>query len=251
MNITELVQEKLGNSIYTTILAQYAGFPEQLLQWYVNEKPVGSGNTMFHVNYDGLNTYLRFKHDVNETFGTFMLKVNGTNWKDTLNLPNAQKFFASSKSFFSKIVSKVLNGNIHSGVKAIPDSQSDTSSTSFLSRNRPKVVGLGEERKQQTKSPSHYAKQDSMDSSGTGLFLNKNEHTNRLFIREMIRLGENRKQNTKPKSQYVSQDSFFTSEQQLGSSIEDTNDIDPLVPIDTTSQSTPPNLCELRKLYRY
>ncbi len=87
-------------------------------------------------------------------------------------------------------------------MKAIPDSQSDTSSSSFLSHNihqptnrnyRPKVVGLGEERKPQTKSPSHYAKQDSMDSSGTGLLLNKNEHTNRLSIREIIRLGENRK----------------------------------------------------------
>ena len=42
----------------------------------------------------------------------------------------------------------------------------------------------------------------------------------------------------------------MASEQQLGSRIEDTYDIDPLVPIETTSQSTPQNnLCELKKLY--
>ncbi len=42
----------------------------------------------------------------------------------------------------------------------------------------------------------------------------------------------------------------MAAEQQLGSSIEDTYDIDPLVPIETTSKSTPQNnLCELKKLY--
>ncbi len=60
VNITELVQEKLGNSIYTTILAQYAGFPE-LLQWYVNGKPVSSGNIMFHVNYDVLTNHFAYR----------------------------------------------------------------------------------------------------------------------------------------------------------------------------------------------
>ncbi len=81
MNITDLIQERLGSSIYTTILAQYAGLPEKLLQWYVNGSPVGPSNTIFNVKSDGLNSYLRFKHDDNQTYGTFMLKVNGTNYE--------------------------------------------------------------------------------------------------------------------------------------------------------------------------
>ncbi len=75
VNITDLIQERLGNSIYTTVLAQYAGIPERLLQWYVNGKPVGPSNTVFNVKYDGLNSCLRFKHDVNQTYGTFMSKL--------------------------------------------------------------------------------------------------------------------------------------------------------------------------------
>ncbi len=61
VNITDLIQERLGNSIYTTVLAQYAGISERLLQWYINGKPVGSSNTVFNVKYDGLNSYLRSK----------------------------------------------------------------------------------------------------------------------------------------------------------------------------------------------
>ncbi len=81
----------MGNSIYTTVLAQYAGIPERLLQWYVNGKPVDPSSTVFNVEYDGLNSYLRFKHDVNHTYGTFMLEVNGTKWKDTLKIPHHQQ----------------------------------------------------------------------------------------------------------------------------------------------------------------
>ncbi len=71
MNITDPIQERLGSSIYTTVLAQYAGFPERLLQWYVNGRPIGPENTVFNVKYNGLNSYLRFKHDVNQTYGAF------------------------------------------------------------------------------------------------------------------------------------------------------------------------------------
>ncbi len=160
MNITDLIQERLGNSIYTTILAQYAGLPEKLLQWYVNGRPVGPSNTIYSVKSDGLNSYLRFKHDDNQTYGTFMLKVNGSNMKDTLNIPNLQEIsslLGSSRSFLKKIVTKVVNGNLLSDVKAIPDTQTDTSSNKFLSQrnykssNRkflPGIIRLGEGRKQ-------------------------------------------------------------------------------------------------------
>ncbi len=211
VNITELVQEKLGNSIYTTILAQYAGFPEQLLQWYVNGKPVGSGNTMFHVNYDGLNTYLRFKHDVNETFGTFMLKVNGTNWKDTLNLPNAKKFFASSKSFFSKIVTKVVNGNTLYDLKDIPDSKSDKPTNR---KYRPERVLQGQDRRQQTMPRSPHDSPNSFFSSKRNLPLSKNK-SNRKFLPEVIRLGQDKKQRTNTPSHLVNRDSILSSESNL------------------------------------
>ncbi len=160
MNITDLIQERLGSSIYTTILAQYAGLPEKLLQWYVNGRPVGPSNTIYNVKSDELNSYLRFKHDDNQTYGTFMLKVNGSNMKDTLNIPNLQEIsslLGSSRSFLKKIVTKVVNGNLLSDIKAIPDTQTDTSSNKFLSQrnykssNRkflPGIIRLGEGRKQ-------------------------------------------------------------------------------------------------------
>ncbi len=160
VNITDLIQERLGSSIYTTILAQYAGLPEKLLQWYVNGRPVGPSNTIFNVKSDGLNSYLRFKHDDNQTYGTFMLKVSGTNMKDTLNIPNLQdisSLLGSSRSFLNKIVTKVVNGNLLSDVKAIPDTQTDTSSNEFLSQSNykttsrkflPGIIRLGEGRKQ-------------------------------------------------------------------------------------------------------
>ncbi len=156
VNITDLIQERLGSSIYTTILAQYAGLPEKLLQWYVNGRPVGPSNTIFNVKSDGLNSYLRFKHDDNQTYGTFMLKVNGTDMKDTLNIPNLQEIsslLGSSRSFLNKIVAKVVNGNLLSDVKAIPDTQTDTSSNEFLSQSNYKttslgIIRLGEGRKQ-------------------------------------------------------------------------------------------------------
>ncbi len=211
MNITELVQEKFGNSIYTTILAQYAGFPEQLLQWYINGKPVGSGNTMFHVNYDGLNTYLKFKHNVNETLGTFMLKVNGTKWKDTLNLPNAQKLFDSSKSFLTKIVSKVVNGNILYDLKDIPDSKPDKPTSR---KYRPEIVLQGQDRRQQTKPQSHHDSPNSVFSSETNLPLSKIK-SNRKFLPGVIRLSQDRKQRANTPSHYVSQDSILSSETDL------------------------------------
>ncbi len=160
VNITDLIQERLGSSIYTTILAQYAGLPEKLLQWYVNGRPVGPSNTIYNVKSDGLNSYLRFKHDDNQTYGTFMLKVNGTNMKDTLNIPNLQEtssLLGSSRSFLKKIVTKVVNGNLLSDIKAIPDTQTDTSSNEFLSQSNykttsrkflPGIIRLGEGRKQ-------------------------------------------------------------------------------------------------------
>ncbi len=58
VNITDLIPERLGKSIYTTILARYASFPERLLQCYVNGRPVRPANTIFDVKHDGLNTYL-------------------------------------------------------------------------------------------------------------------------------------------------------------------------------------------------
>ncbi len=159
VNITDLIQERLGNSIYTTILAQYSGLPEKLLQWYVNGRPVGPSNTIYNVKSDGLNSYLRFKHDDNQTYGTFMLKVNGSNMKDTLNIPNLQEIsslLGSSRSFLKKIVTKVVNGNLLSDIKAIPDTQTDTSSNKFLSQNNykssnkkflPGIIRLGVGRK--------------------------------------------------------------------------------------------------------
>lgn len=106
VNITDVLQKHVGNSIYTTILAKYAAVPENLLQWYLNQQPVGS-NTVFDVQYDGLNALLRFKHDENQTLGTFMLKVNGTNLIDRVKLPRLPKMSGTEspvKSLFSQIM---------------------------------------------------------------------------------------------------------------------------------------------------
>ncbi len=204
VNITDLIQERLGNSIYTTILAQYSGIPEQLLQWYVNGRPVGPSNTIFHIKYDGLNTYLKFKHGVNQTYGTFMLKVNGTKWKDTLKLPHPQQIshlFGSSKNIVNKLVTKIVNGNILSDVKATPNSQSDTSDQ-FQSLNKhnptnrkylPDKIHLGLDKKQKIKPKSHFVHQDSIFSSQTNLAPNKKD-SDRKFLKELIRLGQNRKE---------------------------------------------------------
>ena len=206
VNITDLIQEKFGTSIYTTILAQYVGFPERLLQWYVNGRPVGQTNTVFSVKYDGLNSYLRFKHNVNETYGTFMLKVDGTKWKDILKLPNLQQLssvFGSSKAFVNKLVTKVVNGNLLSNVKTITDSQSDTSANQFLSHDkhrptnkkfRPEVIRLGQDRKLKAHTKSLYIHQDSMFSSQTNLPPSTNIDRDSKFLKEVIRLGENWKQ---------------------------------------------------------
>ncbi len=204
VNITDLIQEKLGNSFYTTILAQYAGIPERLLQWYVNGRPVGPSNTIFHVKNDGLNSYLRFKQDDNQTYGTFMLKVNGTKWKDTLKLPHPQQIsnlFESSKHNILKLVTKIVNGNILSDVKATPNSQSDTSDqfkslTKQNPTNRkylPGIIRLGQDKKQKIKQNSHYVRQDSIFSSRTNLAPDKKD-SDRKFLKEVIRLRQNRKE---------------------------------------------------------
>ncbi len=91
VNIKDLIQERLGNSIYTTVLAQYAGFLERCEWEDMNGRPVTPVNIVFNIKYDELNLYLQFKHENNQTFGTFMLKVNSTKWKDTLKLPNPQQ----------------------------------------------------------------------------------------------------------------------------------------------------------------
>ncbi len=201
VNITDLIQERLGNSIYTTILAQYSGIPEQLLQWYVNGRPVGPSNTIFHVKYDGLNSYLKFKHDVNQTYGTFMLKVNGTKWKDTLKLPHPQQIsniFGSSKNIVNKLVTKIVNGNILSDVKATSNSPT---SDQFQSLNKdnptnrkylPDKIRLGQD-KQKIKPKSHFVHQDSIFSSQTYLAPNKKD-SDRKFLKKVIRLGQNRKE---------------------------------------------------------
>ncbi len=195
----------MGNSIYTTILAQYTGFPEKLLQWYVNGRPVGPTNTVFDVKSDGLNSYLRFKRDVNQTYGTFMLKVNGTKWKDTLKLshPQISSIFESTKNNFNKVVTKISHGSILSDVKVDSDPQSDTSVNQFLSHNthkptnrkfRPAVIRLGQGKTQKPKPKSHYVRQNSIFTSQANLAPNRDKYSDRKFLREVIRLGQNRKQ---------------------------------------------------------
>ncbi len=206
VNITDLIQERLGNSIYTTILAQYTGFPEKLLQWYVNGRPVGPTNTVYDMKSDGLNSYLRFKHDVNRTYGTFMLKVNGTKWKDTLKLSHPQQIssiFESTKNSVKKVITKISHGSILSDVIADPDPQSDTSANQFLSHNtykstsrkfRPEVIRLGQDKTQKPKPKSHYVRQNSMSSSQANLAPKKDKYSDRKFLKEVIRLGRKRKQ---------------------------------------------------------
>ncbi len=206
MNITDLIQERLGSSIYTTILAQYAGIPERLLQWYGNGRPVGPTNNVFNVKYDGLNSYLRFKHDVNQTYGTFMLKVNGTKVKDILKLPHPQQIpnlLGSPKAFINKVVTKVINGNILSDLKT---SKSDASPNQFLSQN-------------------HY-----------------NPTSTKLRPKKI----HDKTQQTKLKDHYVRQDSTFSSQQQTDSGIRDRNDVTSFVPKKTNSLTTPLNLCKLK-----
>ncbi len=195
----------MGNSIYTTILAQYTGFPEKLLQWYVNGRPVGP-TTVFDVKSDGLNSYLRFKHDVNQTYGTFMLKVNGTKWKDTLKLSHPQQISSileSTKNSVKKVVTKISHGSILSDVTAYPDPQSDTSVNEYLSHNaykstsrkfRPEVIRLGQDKTQKPKPKSHYVRQNSIFSSQANLAPNKDNNSDRKFLKEVIHLGQNRKQ---------------------------------------------------------
>ncbi len=199
----------MGNSIYTTILAQYTGIPEKLLQWYVNGRRVGPSNTIFNVKSDGLNSYLRFKHDDNQTYGTFMLKVNGTKWKDTLKLPHPQQISSileSTKNSVKKVVTKISHGSILSDVTAYPDPQSDTSVNQFLSHDthkstnrkfRPEVIRLGQDKTQKPKPKSHYISQNSIFSSQASMAPNKDKDSDRKFLREVIRLGQKRKPENK------------------------------------------------------
>ena len=198
----------MGKSIYTTILARYAGFPERLLQWYVNGRPVRQANTVFDVKYDGLNTYLRYKHDDNQTYGTFMLKVNGTKWKDILNMPQSKQissFIGSSKTFLTKIVTKVVNGHLLSDIKSTPFSKSDTLSNEFSSQTNYKP-------------------------------------TNRKFLPETIRLGQDKKQKSKQRGHYVSQDSISSPLQQTDSWISDRNY---MKSFDPSSPTTPLSISKL------
>ena len=90
VNITEVIQKQVGNSMYTSILAKYASVPEKLLQWYLEQQPIRA-NTIYKVKNDGLNSVLTFRHTPNQTFGTFTLKVNGTDLMDSIKLPSANK----------------------------------------------------------------------------------------------------------------------------------------------------------------
>ncbi len=88
--------------------------------------------------------------------------------KDTLNIPNLQEIsslLGSSRSFLNKIVTKVVNGNLLSDIKAIPDTQTDTSSNEFLSQSNykrtsrkflPGIIRLGEGRKQNMESSKRH-----------------------------------------------------------------------------------------------
>ncbi len=62
--------------------------------------------------------------------------MNGTKWKDTLNLPLPQQmsvYFGSSKAFIKKIVTtQVVNENVLFDVKNTTNSQSDTTVCQFL-----------------------------------------------------------------------------------------------------------------------
>ena len=167
----------------------------------MNERPVGPTNTVFNVKYDGLNSYLRFKHDVNQ----IMLKVNGTKWKDMLKLPSAQQtpsLFGSSKAFVNKMVTKVGNGNILSDVKTTTDSLSDMYVHRFLSHDkhkptnrkfRPEIIHLGQDRKQTVSPKGHYVPQNSILSSQNNLVPDNNKESGRKFLKEVIRLGQNRR----------------------------------------------------------
>ncbi len=123
----------MGNSIYTTILARYTSFSEHLLQWYANGRPVRPVNTVLDVKYDGLNTYLRNKHDV----------------------------------------AKVVNGHQLSDIKSNPFSKSDTLSNEISSQNNykttnrkfiPKTVHLGQDKKPKSMQRGQYVSQDSISS---------------------------------------------------------------------------------------
>ncbi len=121
---------------------------------------------MFDVKYDGLNTYLRYKHDDNQTYGTFMLKVDGIKWKDILNIPQSKQIsslIGSSKTFLTKIITKEVNGRLLSDIKSTPFSKSDTLSNEFSSltnykpTNRkflPETIRLGQDKKQKSKQDS-------------------------------------------------------------------------------------------------
>ncbi len=86
-----------------------------------------------------------------------MLKVNGTKWKDVLNMPQSKQIsslIGSSKTFLTKIVTKVVNGHLLSDIKSTPFSKSDTLSNEFSSQtnykptNRkflPKTIRLGQD----------------------------------------------------------------------------------------------------------
>ncbi len=133
-----------------------------------------------------------------------MLKVNGTKWKDTLMLPHHQQIsnlFESSKHNILKLVTKIVNGNILSDVKATPNSQSDTSDQfkSLKKQNPtnrkylPGIIRLGQDKKQKIKPKSHYVRQDSIFSSRTNLAPDKKD-SDRKFLKEVIRLRQNRKE---------------------------------------------------------
>ena len=119
-----------------------------------------------------------------------MLKVDGTGWNDTLNLPNLQQLSRllgpSSKTIIHKILHKLGSGYIpsHSAISSDQDlsANADTSKKSITNRSfnknkhggmkyRPGIIRLGENYKNkvnkrryqpiQSETPSYYSDQDS------------------------------------------------------------------------------------------
>ncbi len=137
-----------------------------------------------------------------------MLKVNGTKWKDVLNMPQSKQIsslIGSSKTFLTKIVIKVANGHLLSDIKSTPFSKSDTLSNEFSSQTNYKP-------------------------------------TNRKFLLKTIRLGQDKKQKSKQRGHYVSQDSISSPLQQMDSWISDRNYMK------SFDQSTPTTPLNIRKL---
>jgi len=71
---------------YTTIHSIYSVGPDTKIQWYYNGVMIrpSSSNSHYHLEDDGINSILRIKGTSNHLYGTYLVRIEGTDLFDDI-----------------------------------------------------------------------------------------------------------------------------------------------------------------------